>query len=285
MIVAITGAARGIGYALATEYSRAGARVAIGDIDNDRVEEAADGIRGALGLNLDVTDETSFENFIDVTEERLGPIDILVNNAGIMPVGPFLSQNRELAERVMGINVHGPLTGMQLILPRMLGRGGGRIVNIASTAGKASGPGCALYSASKAALILMSDGVRQEFAGHGIRITTVLPSFTNTELIAGTKGVRGVKTLQPGDVARAIVRGVDRNRPTIVLPASANLTIRMQELLPVRLKDALMRITGADRVFVDIDASARSAYDERIGSEGGRAAADACSDVGQPKEN
>jgi NAD(P)-dependent dehydrogenase (short-subunit alcohol dehydrogenase family) len=155
-VVAITGAGRGIGQATAERFARTGACVAVGDIDLEAAESTVSRLPSGIGLKLDVADHASFERFIAETEARLGPIDILVNNAGIMPVGPFLDQGVDLARRVMDVNVHGPVHGIRAVLPGMLSRGHGHIVNVSSTAGKLTGPGCALYSASKAAVIMLS---------------------------------------------------------------------------------------------------------------------------------
>ena len=148
---AITGAARGIGRVTAEALLRQGMRVAIGDLD---VGGRA-GDRGELGpstvaLALDVTDRASFSEFLDGAEEQFGPIDVLVNNAGIMPIGPFLDEDDATARRILDINVHGVILGMKLVLPRMIARDRGHIVNIASQAGKYGFPGGATYCASKA---------------------------------------------------------------------------------------------------------------------------------------
>ncbi|MGE4425049.1 MAG: SDR family oxidoreductase [Solirubrobacteraceae bacterium] len=268
-VVAITGGARGIGLAVARRYADRGARVAIGDVDGDGAQEAARRLEGARGYTLDVGDPVQFERFVADVEADMGPIDVLVNNAGIMPIGPLLDQSPELARRVMDINVLGPLNGMRAILPRMQARGGGRIVNVASTAGRVSGPGAALYAASKHAVVGLSDGVRQEFGRDGIVITTVLPSFTDTELISGTSGLRGIRTLTPDRVAVALVRGVERGRPFVVLPMSARVSLWLTALLPTRVTDAVLRLTGGDRVFLDVDRAGREAYDRRIRARDG----------------
>src|SRR5689334_790167 len=141
-VVAITGAARGIGLATAKALHRRGAKVAIGDIDGDAVVRAAAEIGPDVeAVPLDITDEQSFVGFLAETQKRFGPLDILVNNAGIMPIGPFLEESSALAKRVLDINVGGPMTGMRAALPDMIARGRGHIVNVASMAGTAPVPG------------------------------------------------------------------------------------------------------------------------------------------------
>jgi NAD(P)-dependent dehydrogenase (short-subunit alcohol dehydrogenase family) len=143
-VAAITGGARGIGLAIATALSRKGARVAIGDLDLELAQKAAEGLGGgAVAFDLDVTDRESFTGFVDAAEKAVGPIDILVNNAGIMPAGPFLEESDETAMRQFDINVHGVILGMKIVLPRMIERRSGHVVNIASQAGKGGFPGIA----------------------------------------------------------------------------------------------------------------------------------------------
>ena len=123
-IVAITGAARGIGRATATELSRRGALVAIGDIDEAAAEDAASSLSGSCHVaKLDVTDRVSFTSFLDGAEAELGSIDVLVNNAGIMPVRPFHTETDETASRQIAINVDGVVIGSKLALERMIPRG------------------------------------------------------------------------------------------------------------------------------------------------------------------
>src|SRR5918998_367007 len=134
-VVAITGGARGIGRAIATELARAGARVGIGDMDLGAAEEAAAAIPGEVhAFELDVTDRASMDRFVDAVEERLGPLDVMVNNAGILLVGPFLEEDDAATERQFAVNVMGVVHGMRAALPRMRERGRGQLVNIASSA-------------------------------------------------------------------------------------------------------------------------------------------------------
>jgi NAD(P)-dependent dehydrogenase (short-subunit alcohol dehydrogenase family) len=264
-VVAITGGARGIGLATAGALRATGARVAIGDIDADAAIAAAGGLGpGVLAAGLDVTDRESFAAFLALVERTLGPVDVLVNNAGIMPIGPMVDEPDETARRVFEINVLGCLTGMKLALPAMLARGRGHIVNVASAAGKSPVPGGASYAASKAAVVSLTETARVEHAGRGVAFTCVMPSFTATELIAGTKGTRFVRTVQSAEVGAAIAAAVARPRPDVYVPRSVGTILRTQPLLGRRLRDAINRRLGADRTFLDVDTAARAAYDARI---------------------
>src|SRR4051794_33144075 len=171
-VVAITGGARGIGKATATALVRRGARVAIGDLDLELAEKTATELGGnVIALQLDVTDRSSFNAFLDGAEKELGPVDVLINNAGIMPVGPFEKESDETAQLMVDINLHGVIYGCKLALDRMIPRGSGHIVNIASQAGKAGIPGGATYSATKHAVVGLSEAIRLENRDKGIEIS------------------------------------------------------------------------------------------------------------------
>lgn len=267
-VAVVTGGARGIGLATATALRRRGARATIGDIDEDAVATAA----AALGPDvasgrLDVTDPTSFAAFLTRVERELGPVDVLVNNAGIMPVGPMLDEPHSVARRVVDINLMGCMTGMKLALPGMLDRRRGHIVNIASAAGRSPVPGGASYCATKAAIVALTETARVEFAGRGVDFTCVMPSFTATDLIAGTRVTRLIPAVAPAAVGEAIARAAVRPRPDVYVPAIVGPMLRMQPLLGRRLRDAMNRLIGADRSFLDIDHAARRDYDARIRGE------------------
>ncbi len=267
-VVAITGGARGIGLATAEALRRRGARVAIGDIDLAAATKSAAAMGpDVLAARLDVIDPHSFAAFLALVEREVGPLGVLVNNAGIMPVGPMLDEKHETAERVMRINVLGCMTGMKLALPGMLERGSGHVVNVASAAGRSPVPGGASYCASKAAIVSLTETARVEHAGRGVRFTCVMPSFTKTELIAGTKVTRFVPAVQPSAVGEAIARAIERPRPDVYVPATVGPMLWAQPLLGRRLRDAMNRFIGADRAFLDVDHAARRAYDARIGGE------------------
>jgi NAD(P)-dependent dehydrogenase (short-subunit alcohol dehydrogenase family) len=265
-VVAITGGARGIGLATAKELLTRGAKVVIGDIDAELVvREAATLEAEALGVELDVTDPDSFEKFVVAAEERFGVVDVLVNNAGIMPIGGFLQEPAALAARALEINVGGALNGMKTVLPAMVRRGSGHIVNVASVAGKSPVPGGLTYAATKAAVVSMTESARVEFAGKGVHFTCVMPSFTNTDLIAGTQGTKLVKTVEPEDVAEAIRKALEKPRADVFVPRVLGPIVFSQPLMGRGLRDRVNHVLGADRVFLEFDADARQGYTDRIG--------------------
>ena len=272
-VVAITGSARGIGLATAKALHAAGHRVAIGDIDGDEAVRAAQSIGSdVLAARLDVSDAASFRDFLGLAERELGPLDVLINNAGICHMGPMLEEPDASARRTMNINVLGVLTGMKLALPGMISRGHGHIVNSASIAGKSPVPGGASYAASKAAVVSLTETARVEFRGKGIDFTCVMPSFTQTDLIAGTKGTRFVATIKPEDVAAAIAAAVAEPRPDVYVPKSLGGIIKLNSLLGRRIRDAMGRALGADKSFLDVDQGRRAAYESRISEPASEAA-------------
>ena len=132
-VVVITGGARGIGFETATQLVAAKARVILGDVDGEAVGKAAADL-GVEGLELDVTSTESIEAFLDEAERIVGPVDVWVNNAGIMPVGPFLNYDAALIRRTIDIDLMGVIWGTQAAARRMVARGHGHIVNVASVA-------------------------------------------------------------------------------------------------------------------------------------------------------
>jgi short-subunit dehydrogenase len=268
-VVAITGGARGIGRATAEALVRKGCRVAIGDLDASVAEETAAALGGkAIALPLDVTDRSSFESFLDETERELGPIDVLVNNAGIMPVTRFADESEASMRRQVGINLHGVLIGTQLAVHRMEPRHTGHIVNIASSAGKAGVPGIATYAATKHAVVGLSEAVRHELRDSGVEVSVVMPVLVNTALTEGLSEKRGVKEVQPEEVASAIVDALETGRFDVFIPRSLQATIALGNLLPRRTREAVGRFMGVDKVMSDV--TDRRAYEERAAKSASR---------------
>jgi NADP-dependent 3-hydroxy acid dehydrogenase YdfG len=263
-VVAITGGARGIGKATAQALSRKGARVAVGDLDLDLATQTAEElVNEAIALELDVTKRQSFADFLAQVEERLGPLDVIVNNAGIMPLGPFVEEDDATAHRMVDINLHGVLYGMKLAMPGMIRRNTGHIVNIASQAGKAGLPGGATYCATKHAVVGVSEAVRGELADTDIEVSVVMPAVVNTELTAGLKQARGVKNIEPEDVADAIVKALEYPKFDVFVPAYAAGIAKFMQLLPRRGREAVGRALRADKVLSEVDDAQRRAYEDR----------------------
>jgi NADP-dependent 3-hydroxy acid dehydrogenase YdfG len=265
-VAAITGAARGIGKATAQAFALEGMKVAIGDVDVALAEQAAAEIGpDAEGFPLDVTRRESFEAFVDAAEERFGPLDVLVNNAGIMPLGRFIDEDDATAARMVDINLHGVIHGMKIALPRMMARNRGHVVNISSQAGKYGAPGGATYSATKHAVIGLTEAVRGELhiEGSAVDLSYVMPFVVNTELGAGTGKARGLKHLEPADVADAIVDALRHGVVDVWVPRSSRHTQRLNQVLPRRISERLARAMRADRVLMGADKQARAAYELR----------------------
>jgi len=263
-VAVVTGGARGIGLATAKALVASGAKVAIGDLDEVVLKEAAASIGAAYYGRLDVTDPAVFRGFLDAVEAEVGPIDILVNNAGIMPVGHLHEESEEVARRMFEINVFGVITGTKRALESMLPRRTGHIVNVASMAGVVYAAGAATYCGSKHAVVGFTETARFEYAASGVEFTTVLPAFVNTELTAGTQGVKLIKTVEPEDVAAGILAALAKPRARVYVPKMAGTLAASKNYVPRRVMDAITRKLGGDTAFLDdVDQSARNAYEER----------------------
>jgi NAD(P)-dependent dehydrogenase (short-subunit alcohol dehydrogenase family) len=182
--VLITGGSRGLGLILARELAGRGARVAICGRDRATLDRAREDLarRGTevMAVPCDVTVRQDVDAMVGQVAHRLGPIDVLINNAGTISVGPVETMSPEDFEQAMATNFWGPLHAILAVLPQMRGRGEGRIVNIASVGGKISVPHLVPYSASKFALVGLSEGLRAELAKDDIRVITICPGLMRT---------------------------------------------------------------------------------------------------------
>jgi short-subunit dehydrogenase len=271
--IAITGAARGIGHATAKALLARGARVVIGDRDVKVLESAVVGLSKfgqVTGYPLDVTDQESFATFLDKARtDGQGHIDVLINNAGVMPVGPFLEQSEQAIRSAIEVNLWGVLTGCRLVLPEMVKRRRGHIVNVASLAGMVAVPGQAVYAGTKFAVVGLSTALADEFAPRGVEVTVIMPTFTNTELIAGTKATGAQKPVEPEDIAAAIVKALDKPKTHVSVPAPLRFVAAATAMLGPRGRRWLSKQMGNDRVFLDFDKTARQGYEDRAQSATG----------------
>lgn len=266
MVVAITGGCGGIGMATARSFALRGAKVALGDLDGAAAEAAANELGDQhIGLGVDVGDSGSFEAFLDRIEEELGPVDVLVNNAGVMLLGPLDEETEESTETTVRVNLIGVINGTKLAMRRMKARGRGRVINIASQAGKTGFPGGATYSATKFGVVGLSEAARNELVGTGVGITCVMPGPVRTELAGGIGNAKGVRWLSPYEVGEGIARAVEAGDSEVWLPPITRWLQPPTSLLSADLRDRLMKVFGADRVLSGaVDESARSDYEERV---------------------
>ena len=189
-VAVVTGSARGIGKAIATRLSAEGAAVVIADVDRETAEIAAKELEAAGGeamvLALDVSDPVQVAAAVRSVLQRFARIDILVNNAGIVgEVTPILQTSDAEWHRVMAVNLHGTFYCSRAVLPAMLSRRYGRIVNLASVAGKEGNANMAAYSVSKAGVICFTKSLAKEVAREGITVNCVTPALTETDMARG----------------------------------------------------------------------------------------------------
>jgi 3-oxoacyl-[acyl-carrier protein] reductase len=187
-VAVITGGAQGIGFAAAQRLLDSGAEVALWDIDAGKLAEAESALAAhgpVSGVQVELTDEASVARAAAATLARHGHIDILVNNAGITG-GNALTWELEPAvwRRVVEVNLIGPYLTCRAVVPHMVGRGYGRIVNIASVAGKEGNPNASHYSASKAGLIALTKSLGKELAGKGVIVNAITPAAAKTAMFA-----------------------------------------------------------------------------------------------------
>jgi 2-hydroxycyclohexanecarboxyl-CoA dehydrogenase len=182
-VVLVTGAGRGVGKAIAERLTEEGARVAVTDLDEKTALGTAGALDGATGFRLDITDAGEVNRRVDEIAAALGPIDALVNNAGWDRLAPFLDTDEDLWEQLIDINLRGPIRMTKAVLPQMVERQSGRIVNIASDAGRVGSTGEAVYSACKAGIIGFGKTVAREVARYGITVNAICPGPTDTALL------------------------------------------------------------------------------------------------------
>jgi D-sorbitol dehydrogenase (acceptor) len=180
----ITGGARGIGRAIAQRYAAEGARVVVADINAAEASTVAAEIgSGAIGVGVNVTQQASIDALVSTVVERCGRIDILVNNAGVFEMAPILEITRESYAKQFAVNVEGLLFTLQAVARQMVAQGqGGKIVNFASQAGRRGEALVAVYCASKAAVISLTQSAGLGLIKHGINVNGIAPGVVDTPM-------------------------------------------------------------------------------------------------------
>ena len=259
----VTGAAQGIGLALATALAADGWRVVLADLDAAKAEAAAAALPGARAVRLDVTDPGAVDAVVTGIEQD-EPLRLLVNNAGVSPApGDRGLWSVTEWQRVVAVNLMGVVHGIGAAYPRMRDRGSGVILNTASLAGLVPGPGLGPYGATKHAVVGLSLGLRADAAPFGVRVSALCPGWVDTPMLdsVGPDGrpVRddlaefGIGEPVPAaDVAAAALDGLRRNVPLIVVPKEAKQAWWAQRLAPkyIERRSARVAATIAARTAV-----------------------------------
>ena len=246
-VVFITGASSGIGRACVTEFHRAGSRVVAAARSLDQLEALAEELGGEriAPVAMDVLDPAQRESALALTRQRFGCIDVLVNNAGWASFTTVLRMPVEHLDRMLALNFAGPVALIQAVLPEMLERGSGQIVNVSSVVGNQAIPRMTVYSATKSALTALSTGLRMELRGTGVDVLLVAPGSTNTEFFKAAAKVDATVTrhahsqYSPQRVARAVVASCRRRRREVTLTVEGK-AITVIRRVSHRLADAIM---------------------------------------------
>ncbi len=187
-VIIITGASSGIGKATAHKLAKKGAKVVLTARREERLNDLANSIKSDSGTALvvtgDVTKKSDFDNLVKKTLREFGTIDVLINNAGLMPLSYIKKLKTDEWEKMVDVNIKGVLNGVAAVIPTMIEQKSGHVINIASSAAHNYFPGGAVYCATKAAIKMFSEGLRQELAPkYGINVTSIEPGAVSTELM------------------------------------------------------------------------------------------------------
>ena len=242
-VAVVTGAGSGMGREITSELVRRGARVAAVDMHQATVEETATlAGAGVEAFTVDVTDRTAVATLPAAIEAKLGAVDILINNAGI--IQPFIKINDlsfEQAEKVMNVNFYGPFAMIKAFLPGFLARPEAHILNVSSMGAYAPVPGQSIYGASKAAVKLMTEGLRSELMGTNVGVTVAFPGAVATNITANSGiAMPEVSTDAPAFkqtsapvAAKIMVDAIEKNKPRVTVGKDATMLDRISRLNPV----------------------------------------------------
>ncbi|MFI6775769.1 SDR family oxidoreductase [Nocardia sp. NPDC050412] len=259
--VLITGAGRGIGQSTAELFAAEGAELAIADVDTVAAESAAAAI-GARAYELDVRVRDQWDKVV----ADFGAVDVLVNNAGVMPAGAFLDEPDAVGRATIDVNVWGLIHGMRAVVPGMIERRRGHVVNVASLAGKIPVAGLAVYNASKFAAVGLSAATRLEFAPQGVSVSCVMPSAVRTRLSSGLSLGKGMPTVDPEDVAAAILQTCETRKAEVAVPNYLGPIDIALAAAPERAVRLVRRLLDGNRALHPADSETRAKYEQQVRS-------------------
>lgn len=246
-VALVTGAASGIGQALAIELARQGAHVVLVDVDENGLEDTRREVeakaRKALVIPTDVSNAREVKVLCERAVAEMGQVDILANVAGIAIFADIREMKLEDWNRILGINLYGPIHTISFLLDHMIQRGSGHILNVASGAGLVAQPGMGGYSTSKFGLVGLTEILRAEVSRHGVGVTAVCPgavktnifnaaAYINYDVSGPLDAILKYMAWPPERAARAIVRAVRKNRPLVTLSLTIHMQYGLKRLFP-----------------------------------------------------
>ena len=255
--VLITGAAHGVGRAMAERFATAGAEVVLTDINTENLESTRDALRAAghrcRAYTLDVTDDDAIRAVRDRLHDEAGTVDILVNNAGVVFGGPFREISMARHRATYRINVEGLVSMTHAFWDDVVAAPGGHLVFIASASGFVGLPNGATYASSKWAVIGFAESIRAELKHQGlpVGVTTVCPTYIATGMFEGASPPKTTRFLTPGEIADKVVEGVEQDKIWVREPWIVKLTPFLKHCLPTRVGDYLSDAFGASSSMTD----------------------------------
>ena len=220
--IVVTGGGNGIGEAMARRFAAEGARgVTVADVDGMAAEQVAAAI-GGLAIEADVSDETAVQHLVAATEKRFGPVDLFCSNAGIGPTGGLEMPN-EAWQQIWDVNLMAHVYAARAVLPSMLARGEGYLLQTSSAAGLLTNIGAAAYSVTKHAAVALAEWISVTYGDQGIKVSALCPQFVNTAMLDAASSDPGVaawvgqNTIEPAEAAEVVVQGLADER-FLILP-------------------------------------------------------------------
>ena len=249
-IIFLTGASGGLGRAMAKALSASGARVVLGGRDRDKLRRLADELpRGAESVRIetiDVCSQESVQHAVDSTVKQLGRIDILINNAGVCLQGSSITLPLAELQRELDVNYFGALRAARAVLPHMIRRGGGAIVNVASILGAVAYPSMSNYSASKAALLSLCSSMRGELGHVNVDVVAFMPSHSTDGMGSGIR-LQGPRRLPATKIAEQLVAACERPKREVVCGASNRLFLAIGRAWPWLGESTMLRFARSSK--------------------------------------